>query len=190
LTQIILHEKIDVAFLQEPYTIRKNVAGFAKYFKIFACGNGRKRTAVIVNKNTDVGAIQQVSDENVILREITYKGLRFYGDSLYLAIDQDIERDIGKVEEIVELTKGNGLILSIDSNSRSKLWHDKYTNQRGKSLENFIITSDFVITKEATEIPTFETTRGHSWIDLALCDKRNRSEDGRAERPKAARITS
>jgi hypothetical protein len=72
----------------------------------------------------------------------------------------------------VELTKGNGLILSIDSNSRSKLWHDKYTNQRGKILEEFIITSDLVIMNEAIEIPTFETARGHSWIDLTLCNNR------------------
>jgi hypothetical protein len=100
------------------------VAGFPKYFKLFACGNARKRTAVIVNNNNiDAVAIQRVSDEDAILIEISYKGLSLFGASLYLAIDQDIERDIGKVEEIVELTKGKSLILSMDSNSRSKLWH-------------------------------------------------------------------
>jgi hypothetical protein len=66
------------------------VAGFPKYFKIFACGNGRKRTAVIVNNNIDVAAFQQVSDEDAIFIEIRYKGLSFCGASLYLAIDQDI----------------------------------------------------------------------------------------------------
>jgi hypothetical protein len=56
------------------------VADFRKYFKIFSCGNGRKRTAVIVNNNNiDAVAIQQVSDEDAILIEIRYKGLSFYG---------------------------------------------------------------------------------------------------------------
>jgi len=51
------------------------------------------------------------------------------------------------------------LILSIDSNSRSKLWHDTHTNQRGKFLEEFII-SDLLLMNEATDIPTFETITG------------------------------
>jgi hypothetical protein len=142
------------------------VVGFLKYFKISACGNGRKRTAVIVNNNNNIDAvaIKHVSDEDAILIEIGCKGLSFYGASLSFVTDQDIERDIGKVEEIIKLTKGKGLILSIDSNPRSKLWHSKYMNQRGKILENFIITSDLVITNEATGIPTFETTRGHGLI--------------------------
>jgi len=64
--QTILQKNIDVAFLQEPYTIRNNVAGFPKSFKIFAYGNDRNRSAVIVNNNNkiDAVAIKQVSDED------------------------------------------------------------------------------------------------------------------------------
>jgi len=137
------------------------VAGFPKSFKIFAHGDSRKRSAVIVNNNSvDAVAIQQVSDEDTMLIEIRYKGLNFYRASLYFATVRDIERDIRKVEEIKELTRGKGLILSTDSNSRSKLWHDTYTNQRGKTLEEFIITSDLFLRNEETGIPTFETIRG------------------------------
>ena len=101
LTQIIVQNNIYVVFLQEPYTIRNNVVGFPKSFKIFAYGNGRKRSDVIVNNNNvDAVAIKQVSDEDATLIEIIYKGLNFYGASLYFAIDRDIERGIGKVEEI------------------------------------------------------------------------------------------
>ena len=49
LTQLILHNNIDVAFVQEPYIVLNNVAGFPKSFRIFAHGNGRKRSAFIVN---------------------------------------------------------------------------------------------------------------------------------------------
>ena len=59
------------------------MAGFPKSFRVFAYGNGRKRAAVIVNNNTiDAVAVKQVSDEDAILMEFRYKGLRFYGASL------------------------------------------------------------------------------------------------------------
>ena len=123
----------------------------------------QKENCRIVNSNnTDAVAIKQVSDEDATLVEISFKGLNFYGASLYFAINRDIERDIGKVGEIIELSRGKGLILSIDSNSRGKLSHDTNTNQRGKTLEEFVITSDLLLLNETSGIPTFETIRGRS----------------------------
>jgi tRNA A37 threonylcarbamoyladenosine synthetase subunit TsaC/SUA5/YrdC len=98
----------------------------------------------------------------------------------------------GKVEEIRKLARGKGLIIFIDSNSRSKLWHDTQTNQRDKNLEEFIITSDLLLMNEETSIPTFETIRGRSWIDLTLCNNilaQKLLEDGRADRMKAVPTT-
>lgn len=138
-------------------------------FKIFALGKGRKRSAIIVNNNIDATANLQVSDEDTVSIERSYEGLAFYGASLYFPIDREIERDIETVEEIIRLTKGNGLILSIASNSRSKLWYGTTRNQRGKSLEQFIITSVLLLMNKATGIPTLETTGGRSWIHLTLC---------------------
>jgi len=97
----------------------------------------RKRAAVIVNNNKiDAVAVKQVSDEDTSLLEFSCNGLKFYGASLYFAIDRDMGRDIRKLEEIRKLTRGKDLIISIDSNSSSKLWHDTQTNQRGKKLNN------------------------------------------------------
>lgn len=93
LTQLILHNNIDVAFVQEPYIVLNNVAGFPKSFRIFAHGNGKKRSAIIVNNNKiDAIAIRQVSDEDATLIELSYSGLNFYGASLYSPTDREIER--------------------------------------------------------------------------------------------------
>jgi hypothetical protein len=71
LTQIILHNNIDVAFVQEPYKILNKVAGFPKDFKIFTCGWDRIRSAIIVNNNDlDVIAITQASHEDCNLNRI------------------------------------------------------------------------------------------------------------------------
>jgi hypothetical protein len=170
LTHLIIQNNIDVAFLQEPYTIRNKVAGFPKNFKIFANGEGRKRAAIIIINNIDAVAIQQASDEDATLIELAYKGLKFFGASLYFAIDRDIDTDTAKVEEIMQTTRGNGLILSIDTNSRSRLWNDIYMNKRGKTLEEFIIINDLLVMNEKTDVLTFESTRGRSWIDLTICN--------------------
>jgi sugar/nucleoside kinase (ribokinase family) len=138
------------------------LAGFPKSFRIFPHGNGRKRSAIIVNK-IDAIAIRQVSDQDATLIELSYSGLNFYGASLYVKL-----KDIESLEKIIHLTKGKGLLLSIDSNSRSKLWYDRITNQRGKFLEDFIITRDLLLMNVKTSIPTFETIRGRSWIDPTL----------------------
>jgi len=88
LTQIIIQNNIDVAFLKEPYNISNNVAGLPKSFKIFLSGNGRKRSAIIVN-NKDTVATTQVSDKDATLVEVSYKGLNLFEASLYFVIDQD-----------------------------------------------------------------------------------------------------
>ena len=145
------------------------MAGFPKSFRIFAHGGNRKRSAIIVNNNeVDVITITQVSNEDVILTEIRYEGLTFYGASLYLLIDCDIAWDLETIEDILQLTKGEGLILAIDSNARSKLWSDTCTNTRGRALKEFIITTDLLIINEETDIPMFKNNRGWSWIDITL----------------------
>ena len=171
LTQIITENNIDIIFLQEPYTHLNNVAGFPKSYKIFSSGNGRKRSAIILtNDSIDGIAINQISDEDAIVLEFSYKKLKFYGTSMYFDIERDIKMDIERVERIMNYTKGNGLIIAIDSNARSKLWYDISTNQRGKTLEDFVTTSELFLMNEPTGIPTFETIRGRSWIDLTLCN--------------------
>jgi hypothetical protein len=173
LTQVIIQYNVDIAFVQEPYTSHNNVAGFPKGFKIFAHGRGRKRASIIINnKEVDIITIAQGSHKDAILTEIRYKGLGLYGASLYFPINIDIGRDLDSIENILHLTKGKGLILALDSNARSKLWFDKHTNVRGRTMEEYIITRDLHIINTETGIPSFETNRGRSWIDLTLCNSK------------------
>jgi ABC-type sulfate transport system substrate-binding protein len=74
---------VDIAFVQEPYTLHKNVAGFPKGFKIFAHGGSRKRAAIIINnKEVDIITIAQGSHKDAILTKIRYKGQPIWGQSL------------------------------------------------------------------------------------------------------------
>jgi hypothetical protein len=90
---------------------------------------------------------------------------------VYFDSRKDIEEDIRQLEKVMDYTKGHGLIIAVDSNARSKMWHDTVTNQRGKILE-FIICNDLYVMNEATETPTFQSNRGSSHIDLTITNSK------------------
>jgi hypothetical protein len=98
LVQIMSENKIDLAFVQEPYIIRNNLAGIPKSLRTYVSGNGRKRSALLVNnKEIDVVLITQLSDEDCIVTEISYGNTKFYGISSYFDITEDIEINIRKI---------------------------------------------------------------------------------------------
>ena len=100
------------------------------------------------------------------MAEISYGNLEFYGISSYSDITEDIEINIRKREYILNYSKGQGLLIAADSNARSKTWYDKIQN-RGKALEDFLTICNLYIVNHRTE-PTFEATKGSSYIDLTI----------------------
>jgi len=91
---------------------------------------------------------------------------------MYFVSRKDIEEDIRELEKVMDYTKRHGLIIVVDCNARSKMWHDIVTNQRGKILEEFIIRNDLYVMNEATETPTFQSNRGSSRIDLTIANSK------------------
>jgi hypothetical protein len=99
--------------------------------------------------------------------EISYRNTKFYGISLYFDITEDIEINIRKTEQILNYLKGQGLLITADSNAKSKTWYDTITNQQGKVLEDFFTTSNLYIVNDRSEL-MFETTRGSFYVDLTI----------------------
>jgi len=160
--------KIVLAFVQEPYIIRNNLAGIPKSLRIYVSGNGRKRSALLVNnKEIDVVLNTQLSYEDSLLTEISKGNTKSYGISSYFEITEDIQINIRKIEHILNYSKGQVLLIATNSNGRSKTWYDIITNQRGKVLEEFLTICNLNIVNHRTE-PTFETTRGSSYVDLTI----------------------
>ena len=74
---------------------------------------------------------------------------------MYFDITKEIKRELDRIEETLEFTKGNGLVIAVDSNSRSVAWHDSQTNQREKIMEKYIISKNLNIMNEESELTTF-----------------------------------
>jgi hypothetical protein len=88
------------------------VAGFPRGLKILTQGEGRIRAAICINNyEVDAITIMQGSHEDAILTEIRYKGLSLFGASLYMPIDRDINIDLNTMENILQYTTGEGMLL-------------------------------------------------------------------------------
>ena len=62
----------------------------------------------------------------------------------------DTVRDLDTIQNILHFTKGEGLILALDSKASSILWFDKHTNVRGRTMEEYKITMDIHIINTET----------------------------------------
>jgi hypothetical protein len=60
----------------------------------------------------------------------------------------------------------------MDSNARSKMWHDVLTNKRGRKLEEFVIGNQIHIVNEDSKLTTFEPNRGTSNVNLTTADNK------------------
>jgi hypothetical protein len=82
--------------------------------------------------------------------------------------NEQIDTKLQTIEQIIEFTKGAKLIMAIDSKTRSTIWHDTTTNNRGKMMEDFIASKQLYKINEDSPSRTFQSTKGESNIDLTI----------------------
>jgi exonuclease III len=169
LLKIIEEENIDILCIQEPYTIQNKIAGLSKKYKIFTSGEGRNRAAIVVtNKQVETLLIKQLSDEDTVVLEVLIDNVKIILASIYFHISRQIETDLLKIEAIILHATGAGVLVAIDSNSRSTSWHDTLTNRRGRTLEEFLMSKRLHILNEQSDYTTVRSRRGTSNIDTTV----------------------
>jgi hypothetical protein len=78
LVQLINQHNVDITFIQESYTINNKLAGLPRSCKVYTSGDGRKRTAVVINNDRlDVTLITQLSNEDCVVVEVQSEASNF-----------------------------------------------------------------------------------------------------------------
>ena len=168
LTKRIAEHGTDILLLQEPYTIKNKIAGIFRRHKIFTHGAHRTKAAIVVTNNQiDTLLLTQLSDSDTVVLEMTLNNAKIIA-SPYFDINQQIADDMLKIEAILQNAKGAGIILAMDSKSRSNAWHDTKTNARGRILEDFLTSNYLHTLNEDSDYTTFSGARGRSNIDLSI----------------------
>jgi hypothetical protein len=101
-----------------------------------------------------------------------YKSIRIFAVSMYFDITEKTNRKMAKIDEILQYSKGSGILIAMDSNSRSTVRHDNQTKLRGKTLEEYLIRRDLNIMNEESEFTTFQSRRSSSKIDQTIVNNR------------------
>ena len=173
LMKLIQQDHTDIVFVQEPYLYQNKTAGITRTHRTYTAHEEKNRTAIIIaNKNIDAVLIKQLSDRDTVVIEMRYKSIGILAASIYCDINEDIDKNTSKIDEILRFNKSTGILIAMDSNSRSAVWHDRHTNSRGKTLEEYLISRDLHIKNEESEHNTFHSRRGSSNIDLTIVNNR------------------
>jgi len=139
LMKIIDDEKTDVLCLQETYVTQNKIVCIPRKLKIHIYGEGRHRAAIVVTNNQkNFFLLRQISDEGTLVLEAVSDKGKIIIASMYFDINRQIEDDLIEIEALIHHAKGYGILLAIDSKSRSASWHDNQTNSRGRVLEELL----------------------------------------------------
>ena len=172
LMKIIEEESTDIICIQEPYIINNRVVGIPKKYRTYTITEERSRAAIVVtNNHIDVLLLRQFLDADGVVVEITAGGEKLILASMYFDIGRHIEEDLLKIDAVLQHANGAGVLLALDSNARSATWHDSTTNNRGRLLDEYLMSKQLYILNEESFNTTFHNQRGASNIDLTIITK-------------------
>ena len=170
--KLVEKEKTYIIFIQELYLNKHKMTGITRSFRCYLSPEDNNRAAIaITNKGKDTVLITQLSNTDIVLLETECKNTKAFIASAYFDITTKIEDELNRLDKILELAKKHGIVIAVDSNSRSAAWHDIKTNKRGKILEEYTIRKDLYVMNESSERTTFHNMRGQSNIDLTVVKK-------------------
>lgn len=73
------------------------------------------------------------------------------------------------LDYILSNLQGRKVIIGVDANSRSAVWHDRLTDAEGRDMEKYIVDHNLYISNTSSDLTTFHSTSGKkSNIDLTL----------------------
>ena len=118
--KLVEKEKPDIIFIQEPYLNKRKMTGITRTFRSYFSPEDNNRAAIVItNKEIDAVLITQLSSSDILLLEIEYKNTKAFIPSAYFDITTKIEDELNRLDKILELTKKHGVVIAVDSNSRS-----------------------------------------------------------------------
>ena len=110
----------DKIFIQEPYQYKNRMVGLPKSSRHYTSPVDKSRTDIIITNNkVDAVLIKQLSNPDSVLIELKHNN-KFFAASTYFDIIKELERELDKIEEILDFTKRNGLLIAVDSNSNQR----------------------------------------------------------------------
>ncbi|GIX87704.1 hypothetical protein CDAR_617021 [Caerostris darwini] len=165
LNQNIISQDYDIIAVNEPYTFKDEITAIPRNYKTIANNVNPKAASII--KNSITTQIIYTDQENVIITLKSYdKNCLFI--STYCPPNKDLSINLAIIQPWIEKYYHYHIILVGDFNAKSRVWGKRKTDDRGAKLMDFCNQLELNIENSANSLPTFDCSRGQSWIDLLI----------------------
>ncbi|XP_035232105.1 uncharacterized protein LOC118203913 [Stegodyphus dumicola] len=153
-----------IFIIQEPYCINDKPSGFPTQTH-FSPNEHPKTATVVVNPRLTVLNTYASSTLNVITLKIENRTI-----TIFNCYSQPIT-DLTDLTNLLNLAERyfddqHDLLLLGDLNAKSELWGSPFEDPRGRTLREFLTMHRLVVENDPDGPPTYNCTRGKSWIDI------------------------
>lgn len=169
--EIIMREgNIDILCLQEPYLYKGKVRGYTSSgCKVIQPDGTNPWVAVVaVEEKLQIFRVACEETEHLLCLHVVSEADEFYLINIYCQFSMRIEPFLINVEKVLNNLNSNKVIVLMDSNARSPLWFSNETDERGKIVEEFLLSRNLFVINEPNNPPTFLSVNGQSNIDVTL----------------------
>lgn len=170
LNKYMREKNLDILCIQEPYVYRNRVRGYSSPgLKVIQPNTCLPWVAVVVREDgVQTFHLLHEETEHILSVHIVTNSGSFYLINVYCQFSRPIEPFLKKLECIKNKVGGDNMVLVMDANARSELWHSRETDERGRLMEEFLMTNDLFVVNEAHNPPTFQSANGESNIDITV----------------------
>ena len=106
--------------------------------------------------------------EHVMCFKVMAGDLDFVVINVYCQYSEPLERFLSQVEGLISCFSTENVLITIDANAKSVLWHSDQTDQKGTLVEEFIMANNLTILNKANNPPTFMSASGQWNNDITL----------------------
>ncbi|KAF8788627.1 Retrovirus-related Pol polyprotein type-1 like protein [Argiope bruennichi] len=158
----IIFREVDCICITEPYLYEEQLVGIPNgYNGIY---NSESRTAIIIKNSIKFIPIQ--IEKDFIAINCSGENSQTIVISIYCSPSEDLHPNLEKLEKTIARFPNYPIIINGDFNAKSPAWGKDKQDERGKNLLGCLNRLDLDIINEIHSPPTFDSTRGRSWIDL------------------------
>lgn len=168
-------EKIDLAALQEPPTLRGRVTGVEPMDRVISSpgerlANAPESAILVLNHDLAVTSRPDLGTKLIVVGNIEAPGVNFDIISVYAKFSTPLADVLTELEGVLRKVSRN-VILVGDFNAHSVLWGDRRTDNKGVMLEDFSARNGLTILNDPTSQHTFVGHPGQSHIDVSMASQ-------------------
>jgi hypothetical protein len=169
LSRYTSENKVDILFIQEPYCCYGKpcyIPSGSLNFHVPSDSNPRVSLLIRREIAHNFLLLQQFSNsDNVIV--VSSTNSQFYIASFYLPPYDTLEQVLTPITAFLTAVKPINFILGLDANSKHSIWFSPTTDNRGKTLVDFLLLHGLIKANEK-DSPTYCGPTDESWIDITV----------------------